>query len=232
MKPIIGVTPLFDYQKNSIWMVPGYMNGIAEAGGLPLILPLTDKICDLSELVEKCDGFLFTGGNDINPALYNAPKSPVFAELSAERDAMEKELFELCLEHEKPALGICRGIQLFNALLGGSLYQDLPTEHPSSINHQMRPPYHLPVHTVKLVPGTPLQKYIGKSSLKVNSYHHQAVKSLAPCLRLQAFAPDGITEALYLPAHKFLHAVQWHPEFMHKSDPDSQKIFKFFTDNL
>ncbi|MCD7855629.1 MAG: gamma-glutamyl-gamma-aminobutyrate hydrolase family protein [Clostridiales bacterium] len=232
MKPIIGVTPLFDVEKDSIWMVPGYLKGIEAAGGLPVILPLTENLDDISQLFHKCGGFLFTGGHDISPSLYNEEASPNFGDALPERDSMEKQLLSLCLEYDKPAFGICRGIQLFNAILGGSLYQDLPTEHSSEISHKMKPPYDLSAHSVSLVKDTPLQKYLGRDTLNVNSYHHQAIKTLAPCLKPQAFSPDGLTEAVYLPENKFIHAVQWHPEFMYKTDPIQQKIFNFFIESI
>lgn len=142
---------------------------------------------------------------------------------------MELGLLRLALKQDKPVLGICRGIQLINAALGGDLYQDLPTEHPSEIEHHQAPPYDCPIHTVTLVSDTPLQKLLNKDILSVNSYHHQAVKTLAPVLCPMAFAKDGIVEAAWLPTARFVWAVQWHPEFLYRVDPDSMKLFSFFV---
>ncbi len=199
MKPIIGVTPLFDSGKDSIWMVPGYVEGITAAGGLPFILPLKPNREDIYDIFKMCDGFLFTGENDINPELYGCAPTPECESINKDRDYLESELFKLCLEGDKPVLGICRGIQLINALLGGTLYEDLPTEKPSYINHRMSPPYDRPCHSVSLIKGTPLQRLLEKDSLSVNSYHHQAIKNLAPALKPMAVSEDGITEAVYLP---------------------------------
>ena len=128
-------------------------------------------------------------------------------------------------------LGICRGIQLLNALLGGTLYQDLPTEHPSSVPHVMKPPYDRPCHTVRLVEGGTLRRLLGREELGVNSYHHQAVRRLAPSLRAEAWSPDGLVEAAVCPEHPFLLAVQWHPELCFRSDPAGAAIFRTLVEH-
>ena len=133
---------------------------------------------------------------------------------------------------DKPILGICRGIQFINAILGGTLYQDIPKQHPSSIEHHQVPPYDIPVHEVDVVENSPLQKCLGISRLSVNSYHHQAVKRIAPELSVMAVSTDGIIEALYRPNSRFLWAVQWHPEFSYMTDVNSMKIFRAFTEAI
>lgn len=131
---------------------------------------------------------------------------------------------------DKPILGICRGIQFINAALRGTLWQDLPSQHPSDIEHHMNPPYDAFGHNVSLVPGTPLASlFAGQTEIAVNSYHHQAVREPAAGLEVMAVAPDGVIEALYRPASHFLWAVQWHPEFLYKVDPRSQAIFDAFV---
>lgn len=136
-KPIIGVTPLWDEEKKSYWMLPGYLEGVKEAGAIPVILPLTTNGADIAQLADLCDGFLFTGGQDVDPQLYGEAMEPFCGELCPARDALEQELLRQALERDKPILGICRGIQFLNAALGGTLYQDLPTEHPSEIGHEL-----------------------------------------------------------------------------------------------
>ena len=174
-RPLIAVTPLMDYGRDSLWMLPGYMEAIMRAGGTPVMLPLTD-------------------------------------------------------DTDKPILGICRGIQFINAALRGTLWQDLPSQHPSDIEHHMNPPYDAFGHNVSLVPGTPLASlFAGQTEIAVNSYHHQAVREPAAGLEVMAVAPDGVIEALYRPASHFLWAVQWHPEFLYKVDPRSQAIFDAFV---
>ena len=198
-KAVIGVTPLWDRDRDSYWMLPGYLEGLELAGALPIILPLTESNSDISRLVSLCDGFLFTGGQDVSPKLYGEKPRVTCGEICEKRDTFEQRLFTQSLEQDKPMLGICRGIQFFNACLGGTLYQDLPTEHPSEVAHVMRPPYDQIVHSVALLPGTPLAALLGRAELGVNSYHHQAIKVLAPGLAEIARSEDGLVEAVYIP---------------------------------
>jgi putative glutamine amidotransferase len=230
MHPTIGLIPLEDIQRESLWMLPGYMNGIVEAGGLPLMLPLTNDKTLIRQIAEQLDGFLLTGGQDVSPSVYGAPVSPNCGETSPKRDEMELLLLEEVLRRGKPVFGICRGIQFLNAALGGTLYQDLPTEHPSGISHAMKPPYHLPKHTVEILHNTPLHALLAIDTLPVNSYHHQAVKTLSPKLEPMAVSPDGLIEAAWMPAADFVWAVQWHPEFSHITDEHSRKLLKAFVD--
>ena len=132
-KPMIGILPLVDIERESYWMLPGYMRGVEEAGGLPVMLPLTANRPELEQLAAGFDGFLFTGGHDVNPALYGQTPSALCQEVCEARDNMEKILFPLVFERNKAVLGICRGAQLINAVLGGTLYQDLPALRPSAV---------------------------------------------------------------------------------------------------
>ena len=224
-RPVIGIVPLVDIQRESYWMLPGYMDGVAEAGGLPLMLPLTDDEEQIDQLIALCDGFLFTGGQDVDPSLYGEDKDAVCGECCPGRDAMEAKLLSAALKLDKPIFGICRGIQFINTALGGTLNQDLPSQHPSEIEHHQHPPYDVPVHTVTPIPSTPLAGLLGDEAFAVNSYHHQAVKELAPAWSAMAVAPDGIIEAAYMPGKRFVWAVQWHPEFSFRVDENSRKLF-------
>jgi putative glutamine amidotransferase len=228
-RPIIGVTPIWDEKKDSIWMLPGYMQGLEEAGAVPVILPLTESEAVLKQIADFFDGFLFTGGHDVNPELYRQEKTEFCGEICEARDKMEAFIFrEAVLNRNKPALGICRGIQLFNVLLGGSLYQDIPAELSSTISHAKSPPYDVPAHTVRLVSGSPLGKLVGEERIEVNSYHHQGIKGLAKELEVMALADDGLVEAVYMPTYPYVWAVQWHPELSLK-DEISKKIFASFA---
>ena len=229
MKPIIGVMPLVDKERESLWMLPGYFDVISEAGGLPVMLPLTENERDIDILIDQCDGLLFSGGHDVSPEMYHENPDRQLGDICTERDRMEQTALEKSLAKDKPVLGICRGIQLINAALGGTLYQDLPSMHPSDINHRQERPYDHPSHWVTLVPGSPLAILIGKETLPVNSCHHQAIKDLAPDLTAMAYAPDGLVEAVYGKNCRFLWAVQWHPEFSFRKDPISVKIVKTFV---
>ena len=133
---------------------------------------------------------------------------------------------------DKPVLGICRGIQFLNAALGGSLYQDIPSQHPSAVEHHQSPPYDQPSHEVTLVQGSPLQTLLGQEELLVNSYHHQAVKRLADGLEVMAWSEDGLVEAVWKPDQRFLWAVQWHPEFSFRTEEASRRIFAAFAGSM
>ena len=228
-KAVIGVTPLWDAERDSYWMLPGYLEGLEMAGALPITLPLTEDTRDISRLVSLCDGFLFTGGQDVSPRLYGQEPHAVCGEICEKRDAFERGLFFQALGRDKPVLGICRGIQFLNAFLGGTLYQDLPTEHPSGVTHSMRPPYDRAIHSVEIMSETPLAALLQKTQLGVNSYHHQAIKALAPGLAEMARSEDGLVEAVYLPDKTFVWAVQWHPELSFLTDENSRRIFSAFV---
>lgn len=228
---MIGILPLMDKERNSYWMLPGYMNGIIQAGGVPVMLPLTADSSLLEQLVHTLDGFLFTGGQDVSPSIYGEQPSPACGECCPARDEMEQILFQLVCRYDKPMLGICRGIQFLNAALGGTLYQDLPSEHPSSVIHCQKPPYDIPSHEVELVSNSPLSDLLKTDRLMVNSYHHQAVKQLSAALRPMAYSPDGLVEACQAPDRRFMWAVQWHPEFSFESDASSRLIFRALTES-
>ena len=230
-KPLIGVCPLWDETKDSYWMLPGYFDGIMDAGGLPIMLPLTDKPEDLTAFIALCDGFVFTGGQDVAPALYNEPVLYDNVETCPARDAMEQILLPMILTADKPVLGICRGLQFLNSALQGSLYQDLQTQKADVQSHRQKAPYDLPHHTVTLLEGTPLQQLLDASQIDVNSCHHQGIRNLSCQLKPMATAPDGLTEAVYLPGKRFVWAVQWHPEFLFRSDANSRKILQAFIDS-
>ena len=229
MKPKIAILPLIDVQRESYWMLPGYMNGILQAGGVPVMLPLTCEAVALDEIAQSYDGFLFPGGQDVTPALYGQKRGENCGETCESLDEMSKELFERISRTDKPILGICRGLQLLNVLLGGTLYQDLPTEHPSEVEHHMRPPYDAVTHSVEVAQDSPLHALLGRTSLGVNSYHHQAVQDLSPQLRAMARSEDGLVEAAWMPGRKFLWAFQWHPEFSYKTEEASRRIFRAFV---
>ena len=228
MKRIVGVMPLWDDEKDSIWMLPGYMDGLHQAGGIPIIFPFTEDEQEIDRLVHMCDGFLFTGGQDVSPELYQEAPLEGLVTTCAKRDMMERIVLEKALKADKPILGICRGIQFINAALGGTLYQDIPSQHPSETEHRQKAPYDIPVHNVMIVKDTPLHKCLNVDDLPVNSYHHQAVKKLAPGLKPMAVSPDGLIEAAFMEDKTYLWAVQWHPEFSFRTDEYSRMIFESF----
>lgn len=229
-RPMIGVVPLVDEERESYWMLPGYMKGIEKAGGIPVMLPLTLDEMIIEQLVQAMDAFLFTGGQDVSPSIYGETALPECGAPCGLRDRMEGMLLNAVLKLDKPILGICRGIQFLNAALGGTLYQDLPTQHTSRVEHHQSPPYDIPVHFVRICQNTPLHTLLQIDELCVNSYHHQAVRELSPKLKAMAVSEDGLTEAVYMPDKKFVWAVQWHPEFSFEKDDASRRIFEVFVE--
>lgn len=229
MKKVIGVMSLYDDEKESYWMVPGYMKMLEEESAIPLMLPLTSKAEELDYFLEICGGFLLTGGHDVSPSVYHAAKEPWCGPCCALRDEMERYILNRAVEQNKSVLGICRGIQFMNACYGGTLYQDLPKEHSSGIEHHMHPPYDRVAHQVTLQKDTPLYEILGQEQIGVNSYHHQAVKKLSPAFQAMAYAPDGLIEGIYMPEHKFIVGVQWHPEFSYETDENSRKLVRAFV---
>lgn len=231
-KPIIGVIPLYDEEKESIWMLPGYLEGLSEAGAIPVVLPMHLEAGELDELNGMLDGYLFTGGHDVDPRLYDQERLPLCGPSCKRRDQLETMIFEKAGQENKPVLGICRGLQLLNVLYGGTLYQDLPEEYPqkSEIDHHMTAPYDRTVHGVTIKPESPLRQLLGKTKLQVNSYHHQGICALGTGLKVMAVSDDGLVEGIYDPEKKFVWGVQWHPEFIYQKDEDARKIFHAFVE--
>ena len=232
MKKLVGVIPLFDETKDSYWMVPGYFQMLEAYGAIPIMLPLSDERETMDYFLEKCDGFLFTGGHDVDPSVYNAERSEECGVSCEMRDRMEVYLLNKLKDMDKPVLGICRGIQIMNAVFGGSLYQDLPKEHTSEVDHHMAPPYDRAVHEVEICQGGILEQILNSKKIGVNSYHHQAVKKLADGLFVEAVSEDKLVEAVSIPMKKFFVGVQWHPEFSYLADENSKKIIKRFVESL
>ena len=228
MRPVIGLIPLFYDEKDSYWMLPGYMKALEKCGALPIMLPLTTDEAELDEAYGLCDGILFTGGHDVSPSVYGEDKKSTCGATCNLRDKMESYLLEKCISDEKPLLGICRGIQFINAYLGGTLYQDLPSEYSSKVEHHMTPPYDRAAHKVEILEGTQLSDILGAGIHEVNSYHHQAVKELSPKLEKLAVSEDGLIEAIAVKNHRFAIGVQWHPEFSYKNNEESVTLVKAF----
>jgi putative glutamine amidotransferase len=232
-KPLIGIVPLYDIERTSYWMLPGYMQAVEYVGGLPVILPLTENSVTLRQSAEQFDGFLFTGGQDIAPEWYGEKTTAQCGPICPKRDSMDKLLLQFVVELDKPALGICRGLQLMNVFFGGTLYQDIPaqlkTENP--VQHLAKPPTARVNHAVFIEPKTLLSEILQTETteIRVNSWHHQGIRRLALPLKSAARSPDGLTECTYHPDKRFIFAVQWHPEISWQTDLNSQRIFEYFV---
>ncbi|MEE1295455.1 MAG: gamma-glutamyl-gamma-aminobutyrate hydrolase family protein [Bifidobacterium sp.] len=229
MKPVIAILPLIDVQRDSYWMLPGYMDGLMAAGALPQMLPLTTCEADIEDYLAHADGLLMPGGHDVDPALYHEGRLDVCGETYGPLDRMTAIAFRAARRRDMPILGICRGMQAINVLAGGTLWQDLPTQRPGAIDHHMHAPYDAVQHHVDLVPGSPLHGALGVDRLGVNSYHHQGVKDLGSGMEVMARADDGLVEAIHQPGMRFVWGVQWHPELSHRSDPHSRRILRAFA---
>lgn len=223
-KPIIGLTPSVEEDKNMQVVQPGYLESIDRAGGIGILLPLTDRPEDIAQYVELCDGFLFVGGPDIEPWRFGQELLEACGPQNVRRDAVEFLLLEAALKADKPILGVCRGIQVLNVALGGTLYQDIPSQRPSNTAHRMEEPYNRDIHGLTVVPGTPLAEL--PSLTGVNSRHHQAICDLALGLEVMAYSEDGLVEAVRMPEKKFVWAVQWHPEAYWKEEGANPELFR------
>lgn len=229
-QPIIGVTPHLDQANNRVCIASNYLNSIKEAGGVPILLPLEADKSSLLRVSEVCDGFLFTGGPDITPFRFGEETIQQCGEVMPKRDEMEETLFHIAMKSEKPIFGICRGIQVLNVFLGGTLYQDISAQFPSSqkLAHSQNSARNVVTHSVFVEKDTLLQDILCKDYIQVNSFHHQAVKDVAPSLKIAGTSIDNMVEAVYLPGHKFFLAVQWHPEHLIYDSEDAFVLFKAF----
>lgn len=194
-----------------------YPHMVEKAGGAPVVLPLTRDIDAAKDLWDSLDGLIISGGNDVSPFLYHERIAKECGALDPARDTYEITALHYALAKKMPVLGICRGIQIFNAALGGSNYQDLMTNGFEQ-HTLLAMPRNEPSHSVSVVPGSLLAEVLGDEKLWVNSFHHQAVRDLAAPLQAMARSEDGVIEAVYLPDQPFAMAIQWHPEMMFDSD--------------
>ena len=193
-----------------------YVSSVLRAGGLPLILSPLVPAELTGALADTLDGVLLTGGEDVAPSLYGAAPHPALGDVDPRRDQLEAGLVRAAHERGVPVLGICRGIQLINAAMGGTLWQDLATELPEALAHNQQAGRTARTHSVTTLAGTRVAAAAHAGSFEVNSFHHQAVRRLAPGLVATATAPDGIIEAVEsAPGAPWLLAVQWHPEEFH-----------------
>ena len=200
-----------------------YIESLARAGAGMRWVELNDPEQAVPDAL-TCDGLLLPGGGDMDPKFYGQARIPACGEPNLLRDAAEPLLLRAFLAADKPVLGICRGIQVMNAVLGGDLYQDIkPFEHLPHNDHWAK------VHTVTVRRGTLLSRILGQDTVLVNSQHHQAVDRVAPGFTLAALSEDGIVEAIEKPDARFCLGVQWHPEWLSDADPAMQGLFDAFV---
>jgi putative glutamine amidotransferase len=236
MRPIIGIACAKMYFPNNnldqyFYVGSGYVDGVARCGGTPLILPLmTIPEAPFRQIVESLDGIILTGGDDIAPHLYGEPPLQGLGQIEYERDIAEIEVIKLAVELKKPILGICRGMQILNVALGGTLIQDIPSQVPGAFQHAQKGSRQYGAHMVQLEPGF-LADALGKTEVLVNTSHHQAVKDVAPGFKITATAADGVIEAMESPDGLYI-GVQWHPERMWAHDENMLKIAEAFVNKV
>lgn len=242
MKPLIGITsnyilddkPGLDTQVGVVgqsWqmLADNYIEAIKNAGGIPVIIPIHDSLETNIELIDKLDGVLMSGGNDLDPGFYGEFVTKEVGILSPKRDTVEIEMIKYIIEKtNKPLLGICRGLQVLNVACGGTLYQDLKKSNLNDHSITSSPLNH-PIHKIEIKEESVLLKSIfDKKIIGVNSYHHQAVKGVGKDLIVTAESEDGIIEALEFNGEQFILGLQWHPEMMFDSKIQ-QRVFEKFV---
>lgn len=227
-KPIIGIFGSND--NGGAYLRSHYYKALLQFDCIPLLIFTGQPKENIKYLTELADGFMFAGGVDVDPALYGEKKINDTVTIDAERDVSEGLALPIVLETKKPIFAICRGIQICNTVLGGTLYQDIPTQIPSDIAHRQSESGEKDTHFVKIDTSSRLFEIIGEERIMTNSFHHQAIKTLASRFVPTAWADDGIIEAAEDPTHPFFIAVQWHPEYTATMTEPSRRLFQSFVD--
>jgi putative glutamine amidotransferase len=236
--PVIGITASPKEDEGSVAKRPlgqfarvdlDYIEGVTEAGGIPVVLPPAIGTRAAEMLLDRLDGLLLSGGTDLDPGYYGERPVHELGPTIPERDAWEMALLGLAIRRRMPIFGICRGMQILNVALGGALYQDLPSQHGADILEHCReaPKWH-PVHEARVRRGSWLRDLTGGRPVKVNSYHHQGIKILGKGLRASAISPDRVVEAIEWRdlSERWLVGVQWHPEGMRHTSPEHRNLFE------
>ncbi|WP_425388476.1 gamma-glutamyl-gamma-aminobutyrate hydrolase family protein [Domibacillus robiginosus] len=205
-----------------------YHRAILKAGGIPIILPPA-PLHVISSYLDLCDGFILSGGEDVDPVYYGQIAHEKLGSVFAERDEFELTLTALLLKRKKPILAICRGLQVINVALGGTLWQDLPSQVNSPIQHSQTSHRSLPTHPVTISSHSQLAKIIKNTTINVNSLHHQAIDILGKGLSAVGHSPDHIIEAVEMKGEAFVVGVQWHPESMVPGCTEMSRLFSSFV---
>jgi putative glutamine amidotransferase len=220
--PIIGIPTSGKDESGRVGVGAGYVEAVRRAGGIPWLLPPGEARLDA--FLALVDALLLPGGGDVDPRLYGGSDHPTIYGVDADRDAAEIRLVRHAAETGLPLLGVCRGAQVANVALGGTLIEHLPDVVGETVLHRARPKGHI-VHEVELTPGSILGRVTGGPPATPSSSHHQAIGRIAEGLRAAARAPDGTIEAVEMPSHPWFIAVQWHPEVNAARDPAEQRLF-------
>jgi putative glutamine amidotransferase len=226
--PLIGVSSSITVGANPerAYVNSAYLHAVQQAGGVPVVLPPQLSVTSLHRLGAELSGLLLTGGGDIDPALFGEAPDATLYDVAPARDSLETSVLHLALGRGLPVLAVCRGVQVLNVALGGSLYQDVATEPGTQLPHSQKEPRDQPTHKVKVTPGSRLARTLGADELEVNSMHHQAIHRLGRGLTAVAWAPDQLVEGAELDdPGRFVLGVQWHPEELVGHSEPARRLF-------
>jgi len=239
IRPLIGITAYNYIRPETDWRYDVCYGknaaAIESAGGLPVLIPSMVSLDTLRAIYERLDAVMLPGGGDINPTKYHTdPETDIkLYDISDERDAMEMAMTRWAAEDDLPVFGICRGIQVMNVALGGTLVQDIPKHVTTELRHSIKSLEEegrdTILHDVRVEEGSLLASILGEKEIPVNSIHHQALRDVAPSATVSALSPDGIVEGIELPDKHFFLAVQWHPEDLVDNDKRMQNLFTSFV---
>ena len=235
-RPVIGIPCYAGKRAGTLRPLYGsnraYIKALEMAGGTPVLIPHVEDLAALESLCFRLDGLLLPGGADVHPRGYSEEAHPLLGAVDLNEDHLDLALVDYVLEMDLPVLGICRGQQVLNVAVRGTLYQDIRAQRPESLKHAtINKPRSYPAHSVNIIAGTRLAELLGEEPLMVNSLHHQAIKSPGRDVVISATAPDGVIEGMELPTHRFAVAVQWHPEeLVAAGDERMLKLFQGFVE--
>jgi putative glutamine amidotransferase len=225
--PLIGITT-YGRDEDGSFSLPGvYIDAVRRAGGVPFLVPPGET--NWSPLLAIIDGWILTGGGDMDPGAYGGEGHETMYMVDSERDSSEFELVRHIVDSSAPIFGICRGVQVLNVVMGGDLHAHLPDVVGDQIAHRAPPRQPIP-HRVTLKPGTKLAAIVKELEFEAASWHHQGIRKVASALEVVAHAPDGVIEAVEMAAHPWLIGVQWHPELTAARDPIQQRLFDAFVE--
>lgn len=233
MAPLIGITTYRTSPSAKAIPVVGapesYIQAVQNAGGLPLLIPIHLSNAELDDVFSRLDGVLLPGGGDIDPALFHGRAHSAVYGIDTDRDRSEIHLVKRAAQSGKPFFGICRGIQVINVALGGTLFTDIAAQFPQALRHDWYPdiPREYLAHPVRVEAGSRLAQMTGTTALETNSLHHQGLDQIATPLTAVAWAPDGMIEAVELSTHTFGLGVQWHPENL-QAYTEMRSLFRSF----
>jgi putative glutamine amidotransferase len=233
LRPLIGITSA-DFVQDGKWFNRAYApnaQAVARAGGLPVLIPTGLDEETLRELYERLDAVLLPGGPDVDPLHYGAVRHPMTVKIDDLRDQLELTVVRWAVHDDLPVFGICRGHQVLNVALGGTLVQDIPSELSSPLTHDIpdETPRSTRIHDVSIESASRLASILGTTHVHVNSLHHQSVEKPAPGVVITAQSPDGVVEALEAPDRHFVLSVQWHPEDLYSDDESMLRLFTAFV---